>query len=160
MTRLLQCAFLFFIVTLCGHFAIVSAQDKSKDKVASFKGKLFRSDTKQPISDARLTLLDEKRSDKQDNSQEVKSDKDGNFLFENVVAGSYKLSISVVYDKEEDVPCQLLMGKLKGEKDSSLLVVSERGKYVYQVFLKGLTVKANKNITKEYDLTCVSAFGG
>jgi hypothetical protein len=160
MTKFPQVILLFFVIALCGHFALLNAQDKSKDKVASFKGKLFRSDTKQPIANARVMLLDDKRSDKQDNSQEVKSDAGGNFTFDSVAAGKYTLSIRVVYDKEEDVPCQLLIGKLKGEKDSQLLVISEDGKKIYQIFIKGFTVKANKDITKEYDLVCVSAFGG
>lgn len=138
MTKFLQFTFLFFIIALCGHFAVVNAQDKSKDKVASFKGKLFRSDTKQPIANARVILLDDKKSDKQDNSQEVKSDAEGNFSFDRVAAGKYTLSIRVAYDKEEDVPCQLLVGKLKGEKDSQLLVVGEGGKKIYQVFIKVL----------------------
>ncbi len=159
MTKLLRLALLCSIAALCGQVAIVNAQDKSKDKVASFKGKLFRSDTKQPITNARVILLDEKKSDRQDNSQDVKSDADGNFSFDRVAAGKYTLSIRVAYDKEEDVPCQLLLGKLKGEKDSSLLVITEGGKKIYQIFIKGFTVKANQNITKEYDLVCVSAFG-
>lgn len=159
MTKFLQFTFLFSIVVLCGHFAVIDAQDKSKDKVASFKGKLFRSDTNKPIADARVILLADKKSEKQSRSQEVKSDSDGNFSFDRVEAGKYTLSIRVAYDQSQDVPCQLLLGKLKGEKDSQLLVMSEGNKKIYQVFIKGFSVKANKNISKEYDLVCVSAFG-
>jgi uncharacterized GH25 family protein len=160
MTKLLQLALLFFLVTLCGHFAIVNAQDQSKGKVASFMGKLFRSDTDKPIANARVILLDDKKSEKQDNSQETQTDAEGNFSFERVSAGKYTISIRVSYDKEADVPCPFLVGKIKGEKDSQLLVVSEGGRKIYQVFIGGFSVKAKKNITKEYDLACVSAFGG
>jgi hypothetical protein len=159
MTKFFRITILLSIAALCGHFALVGAQDKSKEKVASFKGKLFRSDTKQPIANAQVILLDEKKSDKQDHSQDVKSDAEGNFAFEKVAAGKYTLAIRVVYDKEEDVPCQLLLGKLKGEKESSVLVISEGGKKIYQIFIKDFTVKANRDITKEYDVACVSAFG-
>ena len=160
MTKLFLSTLLFFILALCGHFAVVNAQDKSKDKVASFKGKLFRSDTSKPIANARVILLDDKKSEKQNNSQETQTDAEGNFSFDRVVAGKYTVSIRVAYDNEEDVPCQLLLGKLKGEKDSQLLVITEGNKKIYQVFIKGFSVKAKKNITKEYDLVCVSAFGG
>jgi hypothetical protein len=160
MTKLFQLTLLFLILALCGHFAVVNAQDKSKDKIASFKGKLFRSDTNKPISNARVLLLDDKKSEKQNNSQETQTDAEGNFSFDKVVAGKYSISIRVAYDKEEDVPCQLLLGKLKEEKDSQLLVITEGNKKIYQVFIKGFSVKAKKNITKEYDLVCVSAFGG
>ena len=160
MTKYLQLPTLILAVAFCGQFAVVKAQDKRNDNVASFKGKIFRSDKNTPIANARVILLDEKKSDKQDNSQLTQTDVEGNFNFERVPAGKYTISIRVVYDNEEDVPCQLLMGKLKGEKDSQLLVISEGGKKIYQVFIKGFTVKANKNITKEYDLVCISAFGG
>jgi len=160
MKNILILAVLLFTVGFFGHFTIVMAQDISKEKAASFNGKLFRSDTDKPIENARVILLDEKKSEKQNNSQEVRSGADGTFTFERVVAGKYTLSIRVVYDKEEDIPCQFLMGKLKGEKDSQLLVITENDKKIYQIFINGFTVKANKNITKQYDLVCVSAFGG
>ena len=159
MTKLFKIALLVSILALCGNPALVDGQDKSKEKVASFKGKLFRSDTNKPIPDARVILLDEKKSDKKDRSQDAKSDTDGKFSFDRVEAGQYTIAIRVVYDKEEDVPCQLLMGKLKGEKESQLLVITEGSKKIYQIFIKGFTVKANKDITKEFDLACISAFG-
>lgn len=160
MKRILQLTLLFYIVVLCGQLVVVNAQDKSKEKDASFKGKVFRSDTNKPIANARVILLDDKKAEEQNNSQETQTDSDGNFTFDRVIAGKYTISIRVTYDKEEDVPCQLLLGKLKGEKDSQLLVVSEGGKSIYQVFIKGFSMKAKKNVTKEYDLVCVSAFGG
>jgi hypothetical protein len=160
MRKSLKIAVLLFAIGLFGHFAIVKGQDKSNEKVASFNGKLFRSDTDKPIVNARVILIDEKKSERQNNSLEVSTGADGTFTFERVVAGKYTLSIRVVYDKEEEVPCQFLMGKLNGEKDSQLLVITENDKKIYQIFIKGFTVKANKNITKEYDLVCISAFGG
>lgn len=156
MNKLLQLTLLFFIAALCGHLGVVKAQDK----VASFEGKLFRSDTDKPIANARVLLLDEKKSEKQNNSQETQTDEGGNFSFERVAAGKYTISIRVAYDKEEEVPCRFLIGKLKGEKDSALLILSEGDKKIYQIFIKGFSVKSGKNITKEYDLVCVSAFGG
>jgi hypothetical protein len=159
MTKFLQLMFFVCVFTLCGQLVTTNAQDKNNDNVASFKGRLFRSDTNKPIANARLILLDDKKSEKQNNSQETKTDTEGNFSFDRVVAGKYTLGIRVSYDKKEDVPCQLLMGKLKGEKESSLLVITEGNKLIYQIFIKGFTIKSNKNITKDYDLVCVNIFG-
>ena len=160
MIKLLRFTLFVFIVTLCGQFAVVNAQDEKKDKVAVFRGKLFRSDTSKPIANARVMLLDDKKSEKQNNSQETRTGTDGSFTFDKVVAGKYTISMQVAYDNEEDVPCQLLLGKIKGEKDSAILVVTEGSKKIYQVFIKGFSVKPKKDVTKEYDLVCVSAFGG
>jgi len=43
-------------------------------KTVSVKGKIFRSDTKEPIANALILLLDEKKSDKHDNSVEARTD--------------------------------------------------------------------------------------
>ncbi len=131
----------------------------AQDKTGSFKGKLFRSDTKAPLAGARVLLLDAKKSDTKDNSVEATTDVDGKFMFPTIAAGKYTISIRIAYDREEDVPCQLLMGRLKTEKNSKLLVLTEGNKKIYQVFIEGFSVKAGKQIDKDYDLSCVSMFG-
>lgn len=160
MTKLFHISLILSLTSLFGFSPVAHAQEKDKEKVGSFKGRLFRSDTNQPIQNARVILLDDKKSDTWNNSQETKTDAEGHFSFDRVVAGQYTVAIRVAYEKEEDVPCSLLMGKLKGEKESQLLVISEGGKKIYQIFIKGFSMKANKSMTKEYDLVCVSAFGG
>ena len=66
-------------------------------KTVSFKGKIFRSDTKEPIANALIVLLDEKKSDKHENSVEAHTDEQGNYVFEKVVPGKYCLNPGVVY---------------------------------------------------------------
>ncbi len=79
-------------------------------KTSSMKGKVFRSDTNQPIANAHIILLDEKKSDKKDNSIDTKTDEQGTYSFANVAAGTYTVSIRAWYPTQEDAPCQLLAG--------------------------------------------------
>lgn len=88
-------------------FAAEPKLQADNDKTISFKGKVFRSDTKQPIAHAVILLMDEKKSDKQDNSVETKTDDNGIFVFDKVMAGRYTISIRAWYEHQEDAPCQL-----------------------------------------------------
>lgn len=182
MMKLLQFFSFAFIVALCGHFAFVNAQDKSKEKVASFKGRVFRSDTKQTFANARIVLTDEKKSTKRDNSLETQTDADGNFSFDRVVAGKYTFTVRVEFEKEADVPCKISLPKLDGDNSNPLMtaisqalgqnvtvnyevkngkdklfisVKPENEKFVEQLQIKSFAVKANENITREFDLVCL-----
>jgi hypothetical protein len=126
-------------------------------KTTSMKGKVFRSDTNQPIANAQIVLLDQKKSDKQDNSIDTKTDDQGNFSFPNVAAGVYTVSIRAWYPTQEDAPCQLLMAKTT-DKNSTVTVVRDKDKFVQQVFVKGFSIKAGKEITKDFDFACKTMF--
>ena len=126
-------------------------------KTTSMKGRVFRSDTNQPIANAVIILLDEKKSDKQDNSIDTKTDDQGNYSFPNVAAGVYTVSIRAWYPTQEDAPCQLLMAKT-ADKNSTVLVARDKDKFVQQVFIKGFSAKAGKEIAKDFDFVCKSMF--
>ena len=126
-------------------------------KTTSMKGKVFRSDTNQPIANGQIVLLDEKKSDKQDNSIDTKTDDQGNYSFPNVAAGVYTVSIRAWYPTQEDAPCQLLMAKT-ADKNSTVMVARDKDKFVQQVFVKGFSIKAGKEITKDFDFACRSMF--
>lgn len=126
-------------------------------KTTSMKGKVFRSDTHLPIAKAVIVLLDEKKSDKQDNSIDTTADDQGNYAFPNVAAGVYTISIRAWYPTQEDAPCQLLMAKT-ADKNSTVIVARDKDKFVQQVFIKGFSVKAGKEIAKDFDFVCKSIF--
>jgi hypothetical protein len=126
-------------------------------KTTSMKGKVFRSDTNQTIPNASIVLLDEKKSEKQDNSIDTKSDDQGNYSFENVVAGVYTVSIQAWYPTKEDAPCQLLIAKTV-DKNSTVMVAREKDKFVQQVFIKGFSIRSGKEFTKNFDFACKSMF--
>jgi len=114
---------------------------------------------KSGVANVRVILLDEKKSDNQDNSVETKTDEKGNFAIDRVKSGRYTVIIEAIFDKEEDVPCQLLMGKID-EPNSSLIVETKNNKRIEHIFIKNFSVKEGKEIKKEFDLVCKSMFGG
>jgi hypothetical protein len=138
-------------------FAGATSIAGDQPKTTSMKGKIFRSDTKQPIANAQIILLDDKKSEKQDNSVDAKTDDQGNYSFPTVAAGKYTVSIRAWYPKQEDAPCQLLAAKT-ADKNSAVVVLEEKGKFVQQVFIKDFSVKAGKEITKDFDFACKSLF--
>jgi ABC-type microcin C transport system permease subunit YejE len=141
------------ILTLC---ASSIASDQSK--TVTLKGKVFRSDTKEPIANASIVLLDEKKSEKKDNSVEAKTDEQGNFIFEKLANGKYTVSIRAWYKTQEDAPCQLLMAKTV-DKDSMVMVARDKDQFVQQVFIKGFSVKAGNDVVRDFDFACKSMFG-
>ena len=152
--RIVSLSIVVVSIVLLGH-----ASPTEQSNTVSLKGKVIRSDTKQPIPNASIILLDEKKSEKVDNSVETKSDAEGNYVFENVVPGKYTVSIRAWYATQEDAPCQLLMAKTS-DKDSSVMVARDKGKFVQQVFIKGFAIKRGKDLLKDFDFACKSMFGG
>ena len=149
-----------FIIPILFSLAQIAgdAHNKSGDKTATLKGKVYREDKGHPVANAVIVLLDEKRTDSKDNSVEAKTDAEGNFLVEKVAGGKYTVSIRTWHKTQEDVPCQLLIAKTK-DKDSSLVVLRDEDKFVEQVFIKGFSVKAGKENVKDFDIACKSVFG-
>ena len=161
MTQLMKNLQTTCILCFCILFFIQAdlAQDSKKGKAASFTGRIFRSDMKSGVANVRVLLLDEKKSENQDNSVETKTDEKGNFAIDQVKSGRYTVIIEAIFDKEEDVPCQLLMGKID-EPNSSLIVETKNNKRIEHIFIKNFSVKEGKEIKKEFDLVCKSMFGG
>lgn len=152
--RIVSLSIFVVSIVLLGHASATEQSD-----TASLKGKVIRSDTKQPIANASIILLDEKKSEKVDNSVETKSDAEGNYVFDKVVPGKYTISIRAWYATQEDAPCQLLMAKTS-DKDSSVVVARDKDKFVQQVFIKGFAIKSGKDLVKNFDFACKSMFGG
>lgn len=145
---------LFFTTQISG-----AARSDSKEKTTTLKGRVYREDKEHPVADAVVLLLDEKKSDRKDNSVQAKTDVQGNFQFEKVAEGRYTVSIRTWHDSQEEVPCQLLIAKTK-DKDSSVIVMSEKDKFVEQIFIKGFSVKAGKESVRDFDIACKGLFGG
>jgi Carboxypeptidase regulatory-like domain len=141
-------------------FFAAAASAQGKEKKTSFTGTVTRSDRNQPVSGVRIVLLDDKKSEGKSNSVETTTDNDGNFSFENVTPGKYTLSIAATFDRQEDVPCTLLLGKIAEPNSSVLVVTDKEGKHTEQIFVKGFTIKKDKETKRSFDLVCKSMFGG
>lgn len=134
------------------------ARNRSKDKTAPLKGRVYREDKDHPVADAVILLLDEKKSGEKDNSVEAKTDAQGNFVFERVAEGKYTVSIRTWHSSQEDVPCQLLLAKTK-DKGSSVIVAQDKDKFVEQIFIEDFSVKSGKEMVRDFDIACKGIFG-
>jgi hypothetical protein len=130
----------------------------SKEKTTTLKGKVYLGDKDHPVAVAVIVLLDQKKPDKKDNSVDVKTDSQGDFIFEKVIEGKYTVSIRAWYSSKEEVPCKLLLAKTK-DKNSTLVVVRDKDRFVEQIFIEGFSVKAGKETVKDFDIECKGMFG-
>jgi len=135
----------------------VIGQANDSKKASAVKGTIYRGDKSHPVKGAYIILLDQNKSGNSDNSVDATADENGNYVFDRVAAGRYTVSIRTWYDRQEDVPCQFLMGKTK-DKDSSIIVLKDGAKFVEQIFIKGLSVKGGKDTERDFDIECKSAF--
>jgi hypothetical protein len=124
-------------------------------KPASMEGSIHRGDKSHPVSGALIILLDDRHSGE---GPSTTTDANGNYRFPNVSEGRYTISIRTFYDRQEDVPCQLLLARTK-DKNSTVLVLQEQAKFVEQIFLKNFSVKGGKAIARDLDIACFSMFG-
>jgi carboxypeptidase family protein len=130
-----------------------------EEKTTAVKGVVYRGDKDHPVADAEVLLLDDKKAgEKNDGSVGTKTDAKGEYAFERVAAGKYTVSIRTFYDTQEEAPCQLLAAKTK-DKDSVVLVMKEKDKFVEQVFIKNFSVKAGKEVVRDFDIACKGLFG-
>ncbi len=136
----------------------LAGKTNASGKTSTVKGTLYRGDKSHPVSGATIILLDERKSQNSDRTVDTKADENGKFQFPSVAESDYTVSIRTWYDRQEDVPCQLLMAKTK-DKNSTVVVVHDHGKYVEQVFIRGFSIKGGKDIAKDFDIACSSMFG-
>ena len=129
------------------------------EKTSVLKGTVYIGDKSHPLSRAEIMLLDEKKTSNSDHTVDTKADENGDYKFAEVAEGRYTISIRAQYEHQEDAPCKLLMGKTR-DKDSTVMVARDHGKYVEQIFIKGFSVKGGKDIDKDFDVDCKSMFGG
>lgn len=124
-------------------------------KTSTVKGSIYRGDKSHPVSGAVIILLDEKNSGE---GFDTKTGDNGNYEFLNVTKGRYTISIRTWHERQEDVPCQLLMAKTK-DKNSTVIVAQDQARYVEQIFVKDFSVKSGKTIERDFDITCISMTG-
>ena len=125
-------------------------------KFSVVKGTVYRGDKSRPAAGAIIVLLDEKAGGG-GNSIETKADEEGNYVFERVAEGRYTVGIQTRHSRKEDVPCQLLVAKTK-DKNSTVVILADKETYVEQIFIQGFSIKAGKEIGRDFDIACKSAF--
>lgn len=138
----------FFVILLVLSSNWSQAQ-VSKNKATTLSGKIYRSDTNQPIPGANIHIRSY-----QGNRLETKTDEKGNYSFEQVKAGKYRITISVRYNTITDVPCKLGTGAT-ADKDSYVNMKDEGLGYIdVWVYIDPFRVNLGKPITKDFDVAC------
>lgn len=134
-------------------------QKPKQKKTAILSGVVFRGDRQQPVADALIVLSTVKvgRDEDEKIRVEARSDAAGGYRFAEVPGGNYRVTIRTSYDSRNQVPCQLLAARTSDEH-SSVVVLEEDGKFIEQVLITHLPIKAGKEIVRDFDLQCRSVF--
>src|SRR5579863_284957 len=76
-----------------------SHQEPSKVESSTIKGKVFRSDSNEAISNSYILLMQEKDPPAQPEHFDLRTDKNGNYRFSEVPAGMYTVSVYAWFPK-------------------------------------------------------------
>src|SRR5713101_2228635 len=136
---------------------VTNTQPARGKKTVTLRGTIFRGDRQHPVANALILLMNAKEGEGQSSSVEVKTDAGGAYRLDAVPEGKYRVSIRTWYDSQEQVPCKLTAAKTK-DNNSTVAVLMENGRYVEQVFIGDVSIKAGKEIVRDFDLECKSLF--
>ncbi len=136
---------------------VMHTQPGRGKKMVTLRGTIFRGDKQHPVANALILLMNAKDGEEQGSSVEAKTDAGGAYRLDGVPEGKYRVSIRTWYDSQEQVPCKLMAAKTK-DNNSTVAVLMENGKYIEQVFIGDVSIKAGKEIIRDFDLECKSLF--
>jgi hypothetical protein len=148
-----MCRKILSFAFICSCILIVSSSNLSlaqikKNKTITLSGKIYRSDTNQPVPKMKIEIWNPL------SSLETQTDEKGNYSFEQVKAGKYKVRISLRYNKISDVPCKIGTGAT-ADKDSYVNMKDEGDGYIYVwVTIDNSRIYPGKAITKDFDVAC------
>jgi hypothetical protein len=119
-------------------------------KLTPTKGKVFRSDSGESISNSYILLTSE--TDKTRHF-DTRTDERGEYLFGGIPAGNYTVSIYAWFPKRSEVPCQNPLEQKT--VDSGDITVEWQWKsqaFMEIVKLKGVSIEFDRENVKEFDL--------
>jgi hypothetical protein len=130
-------------------------QEPSHAESNKLTGKVFRSDTGESLSNAYIIIVREGDSDTPPEHFDLRTGGNGSYVFSNIPAGRYTVSIYAWFSKLRDVPCQS-NSTLKTEDNGSVKVDWQRKSQAFMelVTIKGFSVEAGKGQVKDFDLAC------
>ena len=145
------------LMLLCSFATSNLAWQQTFSKVESdiIKGKVFRSDTNESISNSYILLMQEKESPTQVEHYDLRTDENGAYRFNNVPARKYTVSIYAWFSKKSDVPCQNA-SEAKTVDDGKVKVEWQRKSNAFMeiVTIKGFSVEGDQEKIKDFDLAC------
>ena len=117
---------------------------------SALKGKVFRSDSGEPISNSYILLVNEKDQEKH---FDTRTDEAGNYIFGHIPAGRYTVSIYAWFGKRDEVPCQNpLKEKTADGGDIAVEWQWKSQAFMEIVKLKGFSIEFDRENVKNFDL--------
>jgi hypothetical protein len=127
----------------------------SKTALCTIKGKVFRSDSNKAISNSYILLRQEKDSASQVEHFDVRTDENGEYLFKDIPAGSYTVSIYAWFPNKIVVPCQnLIEGKTVDGGNVTVEWQRKSRAFMEIVTIKGFSPDPDHLSVKDFDLLC------
>jgi|SRR5919109_67247 hypothetical protein len=114
------------------------------------RGRVFRSDSGQPISNSYILLANDQDQEKH---FDTRTDEAGNYIFGHVPAGNYTVSIYAWFGRRDEVPCQDPL-KQKTADSGDIAVEWQRKSQAFMeiVTLKGFSIELEREDVKDFDL--------
>ena len=125
-----------------------------KNKPTALSGKIFRSDTNQPVAGATINIWNA-----QGNRLETKTNEKGYYSFEQTKPGTYKVNIHVRYGKLADSPCSVFGSRVTADKKSDVTMKDEGLGFVdVWVSMDDFKITAGKPNIKDFDVACKGTY--
>jgi len=126
---------------------------------ASIKGRVYRSDTNQPITGVKVVLLNQVGSNQTsvvghgNPNMETKTDENGRYSFESVKAGKYCVGVETKYENEKDLPCHTQKDRFTNN-GAGVTAMRDGADFVEIATSRDFSVATTSRITKDFDLSC------
>lgn len=117
---------------------------------STLKGKVFRSDSGEPISNSYILLSNEKDQEKR---FDTRTDETGNYIFGHIPSGRYTVSIYAWFGKRDEVPCQNpLKQKTADGGDITVEWQWKSQAFMEVVTLKSFSIELERANVKDFDV--------
>jgi hypothetical protein len=151
-------------VVIGGGIIAVGQQPETQNtpKGAVVRGRVFRSDTGQPVKGILVALLDRDlvvhTTDNKGKGKDTQTDADGNFVIEGLQPGHYAFFIKIFY-KPDELPCgkpaiRTLERNILKKKIVKTSMLKHEGGYEEYTVSEIFKVKGNEVITRDFDMAC------
>ncbi|SRR6266446_3501125 len=145
--------FLLLCLSTTSNIEVMRLQEPNKVESGGIEGKVFRSDSNETVSNS--YILFENESPSRVEHFDFRTDDKGKYLFPDIPAGNYKVSIYAWFPNKINVPCQNPL-ESKTVDDGRVTVEWQRKSRAFMeiVTIKGFSVEAGRVRVKDFDLFC------
>jgi len=121
----------------------------------TLKGKVFRSDTNVPISNSYILLIQETEKSVDAQHFDTRTNDEGEYKFNDILAAKYTVSIYSWYRNRSDVPCvESTDAKTVDEGHVTVEWQWKSNAFMEIVTLRGFAIYADHERSKDFDVAC------